>query len=180
MKKAAELAIFVSLMGIIWFSLFSIVGANTTAETFFIPQGDTQNYNLNLQVGQEVTGTFKIVGERIHTWEYFYFKIVDPLGVVFKNQECIFTAPTFYNFTFKAYTTGYHNFTFDNSGQNDRYVELTYTVDDGNLPDISTPIVTDPPEPSPSVPELPYLLVIPLLLSALAFALILKMKEVKT
>lgn len=177
MKKVKALAIFVSLLVILCFTLFSIVGASTAAESFFIPQGDTQNYSLNLQVGQEVTGNFKIVGERIHSWEYFYFKIVDPLGVVFENEECVYTAPTLYNFTFKAYTTGYHNFTFDNSGSNDRYVELTYSIDGESLPNASTPTPTNSPEPTPTVPEFPYLLVIPLLLSALAIALIMRKKQ---
>ena len=177
MKKRVALVLFVSLMVVMCFSLLSVVGANATAETFFIPQGDTQSYSLSLQAGQEVTGNFKIVGERIHSWEYFYFKIVDPLGVVFENEECIYTAPTLYNFTFKAYTAGYHNFTFDNSGQNDRYVELTYTIADEDLSPSPTYTATNSPESTPTVPELSFLLVLPLLLSALVVALAFKIKK---
>lgn len=144
----------------ICFSTFSLVGATTT-KTFFIQQGYIQTYSLNLQVGQEVPGEFKIVGERLHYWEDFYFKIIDPNSVTFEDLECVYTDLTFYNFTFTAYTAGYHNITFDNSGQNDRYFELTYTVDGGNLPDASTPIANNPSDPTPTAPELtPILLVI--------------------
>lgn len=180
MNRALTLVISVWLILLICFSAFSIVGAITVTKNFFLPQEQGVIHTINLQVGQQVTGNFKIVGERIHTWEYFYFKILDPKGVTFKDEECIYTDPTYYNFTFTAYTAGAHTLAFENSGQNDRYVDLTYTVDSETLPDASTPTPTNSPEPTPTVPEFPHFTAIPILLSTLAVAMAYRIKKSKT
>lgn len=180
MRKAVTLAISVSLMLIICFSMFSIVGATTTTKTFFLTQGQGVDYSVNLQVGQQVTGNFVIVGERIHTWENFYFKILDPNSVTFENSEPS-SIDTPYNFSFKAFTSGIHVFKFENSGVNDRYVELSYTVDSGNLPVVSTPSVTNPPDPTPTptVPEFqPWIVLFAIVTATLLTAIIIRKKKI--
>jgi hypothetical protein len=74
-------------------------------------------------------------------------------------------------------TDGYSEITFDESETSDWSSTRTITIDSSTS---SSPTQTAPDnsmEPSPSVPEFPFLLVIPFLLSAIAIALIVKMKK---
>jgi hypothetical protein len=153
MKKTVVVGILTSLIITICLSTFSSVGASTTT-TSFVGKGQVAIYVLNLQAGQQVTGSFVIAGERIHVGEYFYFKILDPRFVVFDDITCYYVNQQ-YNFSFKVFTTGDHNFTFTNSGSYDRYVDITYNIENESLPPESTPLVTNPPEPTPTptVPE---------------------------
>jgi len=107
--------------------MFLVGSASTYNETFYLAKNEKKTITLDLHVNQNVTGYFTITGDTFHYWEYFYFKVIDPNGVVFIDSEH-YSIGEKYNFTFKALAEGKHSLIFENDAES-RYVELSYQIE---------------------------------------------------
>jgi len=127
------------LVLIICASMFSLANASTFNQTFYLGEGEKKTLIVNLQAGQTVTGSLSVTGDPRHSYDRIYFSVIDPKEVILVDLGGVYNNMPKANFTFKALTEGKHKLIFDNGFGYAKYIELSYDVESGILPNLTNP-----------------------------------------